>query len=181
MAQFLAVILIVVLIKMLVDNIKPFFNKNKPAPSGDFIDISEKWINADDMPYQINKYLLNKRELMVFKIFEDVLNKTRYSVYPHVRMADLLSVPTGTQNRQEYLFRIKERSLDMVVFDSSYLTPILVINLKSQEGSKRQQISDQFTENALRTAGLKSVAIDSNNPPGREELLQILRGLGLGL
>lgn len=181
MVQLIAAILIVVLIKLLADNLKPVFNKKKPARSGDFIDISEKWINAEDMPYKRNEHLFNKRELIMFKIFKVVLDKTQYSVYPHVRMADLLTVPTGTVNRQEYLFRIKERSLDMVIFDSSYLTPILVINMKSQEMSKRQQISDQFTEKALRTAGIKSIDIDLVNPPNKEELLSILRGSGLDL
>ena len=181
MGQLLTAVLVVVLIKLLVDKIKPVFNKSKSSPSGDFIDISEKWVNADDMPYQKNDYLFNNRELLIFKRLKDILESSRYSVYPHVRLADLLSVPAGTQNRQEYLFRIKERSLDMVVFESSYLKPVLVVNLRTQEDGKRQQINDQFTEKALNSASLKSIDIDLNNPPDHEELLSNLRGLGLEL
>lgn len=181
MGQLLVVVLVVVLIKMLIDNIKPAFNKKKPSPSGDFIDISEKWINADDMPYQKNEYLFNNRELLIFNRLKDILDNSRYSVYPHIRLADLLSVPAGTQNRQEYLYRIKERSLDMVVFESSYLKPVLVVNLKTQEDGKRQQITDQFTEKALNTAGIKSIDMDLNSPPDREELQGYLRGFGLEL
>ncbi len=179
--QFIGLILVVVIIKLLIDNLKPVFNKTKSAPTGDFIDISEKWISADAMPYKKNDYLFNNRELLIFKRLQDILEHSRYSLYPHIRLADLLSVPAGTQNRQEYLFRIKERSLDMVVFESSYLKPVLVVNLVTQEDGKRQQITDQFTEKALNTAGIESIDIDLNNPPDHEELLSTLRGFGLEL
>ena len=181
MAQLIGIILIVVLIKLLMDYIKPIVQKSKPAPNGDFIDISEKWINADEMPYQKNDYLLDKRELLIFQTFQTILHESKYSVYPHMRLADLLNVPADTPNRQEYLFRIKERSLDMVLFESAQLKPVLVIKLKSQDDGKKQQINDEFTENALNTAGLKSMQISLNSPPGREQLISTLRGLGISL
>jgi hypothetical protein len=177
--QFIGLILVVVIIKLLIDNLKPLFNKTKSSPTGDFIDISEKWINADVLPYQKNEYLFDNRELLVFKRLQDILEHGLYSLYPHIRLADLLSVPASTQNRQEYLFRIKERSLDMVVFESAYLKPVLVINLASQGDGKRKQITDQFTEKALHAAGIKLIDIDLNDPPDSEELLANLRGFGL--
>ena len=181
MVQFLSLILIVVLVKLLIDYIKPAFQKGKDAPSGDFIDISEKWIDADQMPYQKNNYLLDNRELLIFKLIKDILDGSSYAVYPHLRLADLLKVPTGIPNRQEYLYRIEERSLDMVVLESSQLKPILAINLKSPTETKRLQISDQFTEKALTAAGYKSMNIDLNNLPSKKQLLGDLREVGLKL
>ncbi|PKM77140.1 MAG: hypothetical protein CVU90_09100 [Firmicutes bacterium HGW-Firmicutes-15] len=181
MAQLIVIILIVVLVKLLADYFKPIIQKSKPAQKGDFIDISEKWINADEMPYRKNDNLLDKRELAIFQMFQTILNESSYSVYPHLRLADLLKVPADTPNRQEYLYRIKERSLDMVVFESIQLMPVLVIKLKSQDDGKKQQINDDFTENALNTAGLKSMNISLNSPPTREQLIGNLQGLGLKL
>ena len=182
MIQVLAAILIIVLIKLLIDNLKPTFTTKKQPPSqGDFIDISEKWISTDELPYKKNDYLFNKREeMMFFEILRDIIDKTGYSLFPHVHMANLLTVPTDTQNRQEYLLRIKERSLDMVIFDSAYLTPKLVINMKAGE-TKRQQIYRQFTKKALLAAGIKSIDIDVNNLPSREDLVKILQNSGLDL
>lgn len=179
MPQFITLIVIIILTKVLLDYFKTTQLKTKPAPRGDFIDISEKWINADEMPYRKNDYLMGNREMMVFKMVQEILHNSDYSVYPHVPMADLLMVPTGIQNRQEYLYRIKERSLDMVVFDRESLSPALVINLRSTEGSKRQQISDQFTENAVKTAGYKLITLDLNDPPGKDEMLRRLQASGL--
>ncbi len=181
MGAWIAVIIVVVIIKLLVDSIKSTAVKSKPAPRGDFIDISEKWINADQMPYRRNDYTLPNRELLIFRALQDLFKDSIYTIFPHVSLTDLLIVPTGTENRQEYLHRIRERIVDMVVYEAENLKPALVVNLKSAEGSKRQQISDQFTENALKTAGYKSITLDLNELPGQEELVWTLRAAGLKL
>lgn len=181
MGQLVTLILVVVLIKLLVDNVKPMFTKNKSSPGGDFIDISEKWITTDAMPYQKNEYLLNNHELLIFKRLNDILVNSRYLLFPHVRLANLLKVPPETKNRQEYLFRIKERSLDMVIFESTYLKPVLVINLRKAEDGKQQQIADQFTEKALRTSGIVSMDLELSNPPEPEAIRYKLRTFGLEL
>jgi hypothetical protein len=179
MLQLIGLILIVVLAKLVMEYIKPIVKKSKPAKNGDFIDISEKWINADEMPYQKVDYLLDKRELIIFQMFQTIFSESSYSVYPHLRLADILKVPADTPNRQEYLYRIKERSLDMVVFESIQLQPVVVIKLKLQDNAKLQQINDDFTEKALNTAGLKSMNINLNSPPSSEQLIINLRSLGL--
>lgn len=181
MVQFIGLILIVVLVKLLMDMIKPAVNKSKSAPKGDFIDISEKWINADEMPYEKNERLLDKRELQIFQMLQNILDGSQYSVYPHLRLAELLKVPADTPNRQEYLYRIKERSLDMVVFESNQLKPVLVIKLKSPDDGKKQQINDEFTETALNSAGLTSMNISLNSPPSRDQLISSFNGMGLKL
>ncbi|MDD4802620.1 MAG: DUF2726 domain-containing protein [Syntrophomonas sp.] len=181
MAQLITLIIFAVLAKLLMNYLKPVIHKQKSESKGDFIDISEKWIQADEMPYQKNDYLLAKGEMVIFRMLQSILAPTSYSVFPHLRLADLLRVPADTPNRQEYLFRIKERSLDMVIFESVHLKPMLVINLKSPNDGKRQQINDEFINNVLTTAGIKSLSISLSNPPAEEELLGELRNAGLEL
>ncbi|MEQ8201379.1 MAG: DUF2726 domain-containing protein [Syntrophomonadaceae bacterium] len=181
MPQFIALVLIIVLVKLLYDYFKSVPAKGKQAPQGDFIDISEKWINADQMPYKKNDYPLPNRELMIFRAFQELFRDGLYTVFPHVPLTDLLLVPAGAENRQEYLHRIRERNVDMVVYEMEELKPVLIINLRSADSNKRQQISDQFTENALKTAGYRSIAVDLNELPGQEELVWKLRAAGLQL
>ena len=181
MPQFIALVLIIVVVKLLYDYFQSIPAKEKPAPRGDFIDISEKWINADQMPYKKNDYPMPNRELMVFKAFQELFREGAYTVFPHVPLTDLLVVPTGTENRQEYLHRLRERIADMVIYDMKDFKPVLVVNLRSADSNKRQQISDQFTENALKTAGYKAITVDLNELPGQEEMVQKLRGAGLKL
>lgn len=179
MPQLIVAILLVVLIKLLIDYIKPALPKKPPAPPGDFIDISEKWISADEMPYQKNDRLLNEPELACFHMFQHIVADSRYTVHPHIRLADLVKVPPGTINRQEYQFRINERSVDLVLLEASVLQPLLGINFAYSGDSQRQQISDQFTVKALRTAGLGVMTVNLDNPPGREQILRDLSGCGI--
>lgn len=180
MFQFLGVILILIIIKLLIDNFKPAL-KDKTGSQPDVIDVTRKWINTDEMPYEKNEYLLSKADLAIFTAIDDLLFTTRYRLFPHVRLADLLKVPSQTPNRQEYLFRIKERSVDLAVLEATYLKPVLVINLvDSSPGSKRLG-ADHFTKAALQTAAIASVTIDLSNTPARDELEDMLRSRGLNL
>lgn len=181
MPQFIALVLIIVVVKLLYDYFKSVPAKEKPAPRGDFIDISEKWINADQMPYKKNDYPMPSRELLVFKAFQEIFREGAYTVFPHVPLTDLLVVPTGTENRQEYLYRLRERVADMVIYDAEDFKPVLVVNLRSADSNKRQQISDQFTANALKTAGYKTITVDLNELPGQEEMVRTLQQAGLNL
>jgi len=181
MVQLLGLVLIAVVIKLIMDYFKPDSPKSKSSPKGDYIDISEKWINSDNMPYKKNDCLLDKYELAIFRLLGDLLQDTLYSVYPRVRLADLLSVPANTLNRQEYLFRIKERSLDMVIVETKQLKPVLVINLESPGNGQKAHLPDPFTESALKSAGLEVISINLYSPPGLEQLTARLRGLGLEL
>lgn len=179
MVQIIGAILIFVLIKLLFDLIKPTLPKTSPPTKGDFIDISEKWINTDNLPYKKNDSLLSQRELGILRLFQEVLPLSRYAVYPHLRLADLLQVPAGSQNRQEHLFRIKERSLDLVILAVDQLQPVLVVNFTHRNDGKREQTADQFTENALRSAGYELMTVDPDNPPSREQIITELSGFGL--
>lgn len=179
MAQFIGVILVFVLIKLLFDLIKPALPKTPARAKGDFIDISENWINTDVLPYKKNDSLLNQRELRILRLFQEVLPLSRYAVYPHLRLVDLLQVPAGSQNRQEHLFRIKERSLDLVILDADQLRPLLVVNFAYQTDGKHEPTADHFTENALRRAGYELMTVDPGNPPNREHILNALSSFGL--
>lgn len=181
MAQFIGVILVLVLVKLLIEQIKPLWPKSPAPQKGDFIDISEKWISADKMPYQSTGRLLTEQQLALFRLFQEIVTPGPYTVYPHIRLADLVKVPPGTVNRQEYQFRIEERSVDLVVMEGSNLQPLLGINFVSSRDSQRQQISDQFISQVLRSAGLGYLTVDLDDPPEREQLRRDLNHCGVSV
>lgn len=181
MPQLIGVILVLILIKLLLDQVKPLFPKPQETQKGDFIDISEKWINSDNLPYQKNLRLLNERETALFSMIQDILVNRPYLIYPRIRLADLVNVPPGSTNRQEYQFRIEERSVDLVIVTAGDFQPLLGINLTSSRDSQRQRISDQFTAQALRAAGLAYITVDLDNPPQRQQLQTDLGNCGLSI
>lgn len=180
MPQVLILLLVLILGKLLVDYIKKQANQtNETNKGGDIIDISEAWIDTDDMPYSKKEAVLDKREMDLYRLLAELLNSSGYQVYPGISLSALLTVPTATANRQEYLRRIKERALDLVIMESPDLNPVLVINLESAGESKKQQLTNRFTEKALASAGLTRINISLNSLPNRAELVKMLRRAGL--
>jgi len=181
MPQLLLAILVIVVIKLLVDAIRPAPGNRSRSEQGDFIDISEKWIQADHMPYRTKETLLDDQELPIWNLLAEILARSRFGIFPHVRLADLLLVPPGTSNRKEYQFRIDERSVDLLVVDQAQLKPLAGIILAAPGSSEADLVSAQFTARALAAAGLECITINVDEPPSREALTGSLRKLGLDL
>ncbi|MEA1962330.1 MAG: DUF2726 domain-containing protein [Bacillota bacterium] len=184
MAQLIGVAILFVIGKVILDYVKDQGNstkRTKNKKSGEVIDLSEAWINTGTLPYHLRDYPLNNRELAVYELLNNLLEGSNYTINVKMRMADLLTLPMQTSNYQEYMNRIKERTLDIVILESPRLKPVLVVNVESQKDHKKKQLADQFRDNALTTAGLANIYIDPNGDQNDSSLLQSLRSAGLAI
>jgi hypothetical protein len=178
MMQAAAVIVILLIFKLLYDYIKEQLDK-KNAGGGGVIDISNAWIDTSQMPYRRKDYLFNPKELAAFNLITDIVVNTNYIACPRVRLADLLTVAADTENRPEYLNRVKDKSLDIAIMDRG-LKPYLAIKLEaSSDGGKRKQLADRFMEKVLAAAGIPSITLNLNDLPAEEQLRQRLHASGL--
>jgi len=120
--------------------ITPAIRSNRPFPKhakrrpgkGELIDLSNAFINLDNLPYRKRDYLLSGRDLALYKITYDCLKDSGYSVFPRIRMADVFNVAADADNRSEYLARIKERSVELLVCEGEELSPVLLIGSEGQ-------------------------------------------------
>lgn len=181
MPQLLVAILVIVVIKLLMDAAKPAKGNRGRSEQGDFIDISEKWIQADIMPYRKKEALLDDQALVIWHMLREILAGSRFEIFLHVRLADLLLVPPGTSNRKEYQFRIDERSVDLLVVDQVRLRPLAGIMLASPGSSQADLVSAQFTARALAAAGLECITFKLDAPPSQEALAGALRKSGIDI
>lgn len=181
MPQLLIAILVIVVIKLLMDAARPARNNRGRSEQGDFIDISEKWIQADNMPYRKKETLLDDQALPIWNLLKEILAGSRFEIFPRVRLADLLLVPPATSNRKEYQFRINERSVDLLVVDQALLKPLAGIILASPGTSQTDLVSAQYTARALAAAGLECITYKLDTPPSRETLAGALRKAGIDL
>lgn len=179
MLQLLIAILVIVVIKLLLDAAKPAQGNRSRSQQGDFIDISEKWIQADNMPYRKKETLLDDQTLPIWNLLREILSGSRFEIFPYVRLADLLLVPSGTKNRKEYQFRIDERSVDLLVVDQEQLKPLAGIILASPGTSQADLVAAQFTARALAAAGLECITFNLDAPLSREALIGSLRKFGI--
>lgn len=183
LAQFIIVVIATVLVKLLWDVYKEQMQKktnSRPSSKGgEVIDLSNAWIDLDDMQYSRREHLLPGRELAIYHLLLEVLPGESYVVLPRVRLADVVIVSPEARNRIEHINRIKERSLDLLVCAAQDLKPIAAINFETEIEGKKKQLADRFTHKALEAAGLPSLDLRPGSPPSESELIAMLHKLGL--
>ena len=184
MAQLIAVIIATVLAKLLWDVYKEQTNKRNPRSSqkgGEIIDLSNAWIDLEDMPYNQRNYLLTGKELALYNLLLDTLATQAYVVLPRVRLADFISVSPEARNRVEYANRIKERSADILICEASNLTPAAVVLFETETEGKKKQLADRFIRKVCEAADLPCLSLKTSTPPSLSELKTALRKSGLNI
>lgn len=178
MGQLLALLIIAVVAKFAWDAYKE--QQVKTKREGKVIDLSNAWVDLNDMPYRKRDFILNARELAGFRLISETLDD-RYVVFPKVRLADLLSMPADTPRRQEYLERVKDRRVDFVICASNNLEPLLVVFAGNPSEARKKSAGDRFTLRALEAAGLPYTGLDVANLPGSQDLLATFQAAGLAI
>jgi hypothetical protein len=96
-----------------------------------------------------------------------------------VRLADIVDLPIRTKNRQEYLNRVRIRTVDLLICEFHELSPVLALTLEGKSSARREKLSDQFTANALKASGLPHIVYNRLNLPDQDRLLSDLSKAGL--
>lgn len=194
MLQFIMLIVAVILGKLLWDFLNDYRRKMQetgsyPSPkkrrpgNGGVIDLSNAWINMDDLPYRKRDNLLSGKDLVLFDLVAKGLDHSIYTPFPRVNLEDLFTVVSDVENPSEYFNRIKNRYVDILICERDGLRPVLIIIGESnREARKKQQLlEDRFIRTAAEAAGLKYLPLNLNSPPDPEELRQLFRNSGLNL
>lgn len=106
------------------------------------------------LPYKRRDWFFSKAERSFFGVLQQAVGD-RYVIFSKVRLADLLYMSKGTENRQGMQNRINSKHVDFVLCSTDTVAPLLVIELddashKAQHRRKR----DEFVDAALTAAGL---------------------------
>ncbi len=192
MLQFIILIVVVIFGKLVWDILNdyrqkmqttgPFPGQKKKRPgNGEVIDLSNAWINMNDLPYRKREYLLSGKELTLYQLFATVLEHSSYVAFPRFNLEDVVTVALEADNRTEYSNRIRNRYVDILICEKNELKPVLIIIGEGQgESRKKQQIlEDRFIRSAADAAGIKYLGININNLPSNEQLLTLLRNSNL--
>lgn len=175
-------LILIFIIKLVLDLFGDYrLRPGKQSGKNKVIDISDRWINVDSLPYRRRGDFLRQDELDFFSELEKMLQDSVYRVLPHIPLADIVSVPSTTHNRSEYLQRAREQSLDLVIFELPEYQARLIILLEEDSLSKKQQLSDMFTEKALGAAGYAFMKVNLNQAPDRQKVLHSLQKLGISV
>jgi len=180
--QFITLIIISFVLKLLWDIYQQQKYKRKNnTKHGDVIDLSDAWVDLDNMPYQKREQMLTGRELSLYQILTEILSNNNYNIYPKVRLADILTISSQADNRLQYLSRIKERNVDFLICELPELRPVLIILVEGQMKGKKKRALDRFTKKAVEAAGLPCLKVNLNTLPSVNELSKKMRSSGLNI
>lgn len=184
MGQLILLIVGLLVAKLVWGAYKEQSSKKRPRPKekgGQVIDLSNAWIELDDMPYEKRAQLLSGKELGYYLALTEVLSYHGYIAFPRVHLADFLAVAPSAPNLLAYASRINEQSADLLICSMTDLTPLLVIGWESDNNSKRKQLSGRFTRRAVEAAGIPFAAVKAGKPPHPDDLRRMLRNHGLSV
>lgn len=180
--QFIAAIIVFFILKLLWDMYnQPKKTQKNRSRAGEVIDLSDAWIDLDNMPYQKREQLLKNGELSLYQLLNEILSDYNYQVYPKVRLADILILPSRADNRIQYLNRIQERNVDFLICKVPEFKPVLIVLVEGQAERKKKQLMNNFSKKAAEAAGLPCLQLSLNNLPPVDSLAKNLRTLGLDI
>lgn len=119
--------------------------------------LKKRGINAssnDALPYKMNPNFLTNAERSFYCVLCHALNSKEIVVFPKVRLADILVVPSGNGNKM-FFNKIMAKHVDFLICDTKELIPRFCIELDDISHARPDRIArDEFVDEALKVAGI---------------------------
>ncbi len=122
-----------------------------------FVSKSKRTIKGKSilLPYVKKPYLMTNAEREFFIVLQQAVGG-KYYIVPQVQLSNLVQVEKTQKWHYEYTNRIHLKSVDFVLFDRTYFTPQLVIELDDSSHARvDRQTRDHFLDEVLAKAGIK--------------------------
>lgn len=113
-----------------------------------------------DMPYEVKEKFFNTAELEFFRILNSHLDAHKYTVFPKVRLADVVAVTGGNSSHYGAWNKIKSRHADYLVWNLVESKVVLAIELdgKAHDGLAATK-NDEFKNELYEKVGIKLTRI----------------------
>ncbi|MCA9353659.1 DUF2726 domain-containing protein [Candidatus Nomurabacteria bacterium] len=124
--------------------------------------------------YSKKKFLITKSEAELFNLLiQEFGNK--YYIFPQVHLSSFLDHKIKGQNWSAALSHIQRKSVDFLICDKEYITPLVAIELddKSHEREDRKE-RDFVVEKILESANIKLVRIKKEDQYNIDKIKSIL-------
>jgi very-short-patch-repair endonuclease len=131
---------------------------------------TKKPSKLNEYPFYKKKCLFTEAELSFYRVLIQVTSSRDLHIFAKVRLADLIDIKKGTNNRQGYFNKIKSKHIDFVLCNQR-LEPVIAIELDDASHKKSNRVSrDEFLNKALENANLKILRIPAQHSYNVNEL-----------
>ncbi len=126
------------------------------------------------LPYRLRDDFLSPAELSFYKVLISVLGP-RATLLAKVRLADILYVARPNENIR-FFNRIARRHVDFLLCESSYMRPVLVIELDdASHNQSHRKARDFFLDEALRAADVSIMRVKAKRQYSKDDVTSQLR------
>jgi very-short-patch-repair endonuclease len=120
----------------------------------------KKLMNEDkreiELPFKLKNNFFTSSEWNFFKILEEKIDHTKYTVFPKVRMEDFIEPTNSGKGKFASRNRIKSRHVDFLVWDIENSSIAFAIELDGKSHNSQKAIeADKFKDDVYRTIGLQ--------------------------
>jgi len=124
--------------------------------------------------YRKKTYLLTKPERDFFEVLESILNN-KYYIFPQLHLSTLLNHEIVGQNYKGALSHIDRKSVDYVICDKTYLSPLLVLELDDPSHSRNDRRDrDKEVERILESSNLPLIRIPYAEITNIERIMSLI-------
>ena len=110
--------------------------------------------SEEKLPYKKKKYLMTKVEHDFFKVLQQVVNN-KYYIVPQVQLSKLVGIDRYEKYKKTYLNKIDRKSVDFVLFDKEYFSPIMIIELDDNSHEREdRKTRDGFVDSVVEKIGM---------------------------
>lgn len=174
--------LIIYLISDIVQKIAATIGHSKSnSPKGDVIDITNAWIDLQDMPYRTRDQFMNQAEINFYRLSDELLANSGYKILPKIPLAEIFDLEPHASQRQEYLRRIREHICDFLVCREAGAVPVLIVLTEGRHESQSAIQNREFVQRAAASTRFPVVTVNLDHMPDRASLQRILTRAGLSL
>lgn len=120
--------------------------------------------DKQNLPYK-KKFLLTKNEWAFYKDLKKVTDKYNLHILSKIRLADLVEVKSGLDNktRMKYFGKIKSKHIDFALCNPENLSILLLIELDDSSHDRSDRMErDSFVENLFQETGYKLLRVRSS-------------------
>lgn len=132
-----------------------------------FLEKNKELAYAINHPYYLKSNVLTKAECKLFEIMLSEINKRlacinkSIYIFPKVRIADFIEVQDALKFNREYFYKIAQKHIDYLIFDSSTFNLICAVELDDSYHYRADKIErDNFVNETLRGCGLTLFRVD---------------------
>jgi len=117
-----------------------------------------------ELPYKLKDNFFTRSEWEFFRILEEQIDHSRFTVFPKVRLGDFVEVDAPKGERMGHWNRIKSKHVDFLIWDTQKSSIAVAIELDGKShNSERMQKSDSFKDELYPAVGLELIRVKVGN------------------